>query len=523
MEKIKNYENAKGNLILKICNFQKSERELSDIPYFLMEDLAVYVAVCQWENYGEKEMPLLPGITVTNDMLSEWGVAAEQVFEDAKVSSDSKFPLEITNFSSLFGVGASSEDAQTDEDAKLWVCSTKYKYQGASVLAYPGFYESVRVVTGYDEFFVLPSSINELLVCPIVPKDMNVFDTLYQLEETVSEANIKVVPENEVLSSQVYYYGVDGFTFARKALGYDTVKEAVKQVFVDALNKEGYENISFREMHIPKLDGRSYNGLAIIVNQPSNNFAAPTIDLDLCVKVLSEHGEESPVYVLRDCIEGVVRQIKNVEVHGVMKFEDYERIRDNIYLRSCNLHESNAGLLETVPHIKIKDSFAVYPVYDVYIGDCEGVCVVSSKMVEAWGITEEQFFADVFASSERLSPILLEKIPNTANSEGLSGWICSSSGDSGAAVIAYPDFFERVKAGTGMDEFYIVPDNREYIYLVPMPSDDMSDRLNGALNMEFVLKHRNLHNEVRDVLSNSVLCCNKEGVFAIAKEAFAVA
>lgn len=92
---------------------------------------------------------------------------------------------------------------KNDPDApKLLICSTGDSY-GASVILYPHFLSTVRNrVLG--SFFILPSSIHELLVLPA--GKIGGAEQLPTLEKLVQAINKEQVKEPEQLSSIAFYY-----------------------------------------------------------------------------------------------------------------------------------------------------------------------------------------------------------------------------------------------------------------------------------------------------------------------------
>ena len=86
------------------------------------------------------------------------------------------------------------------EAPEVYVATNPQKFMGASVMNYPGFMEQASEQLGGD-FFILPSSVHELLFLP-AGNDVD----LDHLKGMVREVNDSQVEPKDRLSYQVYYY-----------------------------------------------------------------------------------------------------------------------------------------------------------------------------------------------------------------------------------------------------------------------------------------------------------------------------
>ena len=86
------------------------------------------------------------------------------------------------------------------EDEQMYVATVPDKVHGAGVLAYQDFMDKAAERAGGD-FFILPSSIHEILIVPDNGK-MNLKD----LEAMVREVNVTQVSPADKLTDSVYHY-----------------------------------------------------------------------------------------------------------------------------------------------------------------------------------------------------------------------------------------------------------------------------------------------------------------------------
>ena len=101
----------------------------------------------------------------------------------------------------------------------MYVLTNQSKTNGAGVLVQDGVLEKVGGMIGSD-FYVLPSSIHEVL---IVPDNGNM--RLAELEDMVREVNATQVAPEDLLSDKVQYYDLE-----TKTLGLKQEKSVLKQL-----------------------------------------------------------------------------------------------------------------------------------------------------------------------------------------------------------------------------------------------------------------------------------------------------
>lgn len=85
-------------------------------------------------------------------------------------------------------------------DMPFWVVTNKELYQGAASILNERLLKEFSEKTGIHEFKVVPSSIHEMILIPVLELDMS--DSV--MEEMVKEVNLTMVPPEEVLSDKVY-------------------------------------------------------------------------------------------------------------------------------------------------------------------------------------------------------------------------------------------------------------------------------------------------------------------------------
>ena len=201
IEDITDYSKMKQMLAMEVVSIEANKEMLDTVPHQDIEDMAVvYRFVLSSDESGRAS------VLVTNQMLDTMEVTPEQLHADAMENAPQLKPLEIKGMSEVLAELMGMEQAEMmgvpmdPKDEQMYVASVPDKVHGAGVLAYENFMDQAAERAGGD-FFILPSSIHELL---IVPDDGNV--KLADLEAMVREVNATQVAPEDKLTDNVYHY-----------------------------------------------------------------------------------------------------------------------------------------------------------------------------------------------------------------------------------------------------------------------------------------------------------------------------
>ena len=195
-----NYETMKEKLSIEVISAETNAELLTKVPHENMEDMAVvYRFVLESNEDGRAS------ILVTNDMINRMGVTHEQLRADALENAPEIRPAVIQGMNEVMRELMGPEvfemmgiPEQTEE--MMYVASVPDKNAGAGVLAYQDFMDQVAERLGGD-FYILPSSINEILLVPDNGEQM-----ADDLRDMVVQVNATEVSPDEKLSDNVYHY-----------------------------------------------------------------------------------------------------------------------------------------------------------------------------------------------------------------------------------------------------------------------------------------------------------------------------
>lgn len=192
---VNNYEFAKEHLCLRTLSSERFE-DLCDmtndkvigegketfylVPYLCLDDSSEEMASC----------------AVTTDLIKGWGVTKDELMKDTLNNSPKLFPFEITTMEEKLGM-------PRPEKPGIYVISNKKMINGASALFYKNAMSIAYLLIG-EEYYVLPSSVHELLAVPV-----SQCDDAEGLASNVRAINASIVSQDDYLSDNVFKYCAD--------------------------------------------------------------------------------------------------------------------------------------------------------------------------------------------------------------------------------------------------------------------------------------------------------------------------
>ena len=202
MATLTDYDKMKDKLVMEVVSAETNKDLLETVPHKDIEDMAVvYRFVLSSDAEGRAS------ILATNQMVENFGITAEQLHADALENAPRIKPAEIKGMGEVLAEMMGIEQAEMmglypvrPEDEQIFVASVPDKVHGAGVLAYQDFMDQAAERAGGD-FYILPSSIHEILIVPDNGKM-----GLPELENMVKEVNATQVSPQDKLTDNVYHY-----------------------------------------------------------------------------------------------------------------------------------------------------------------------------------------------------------------------------------------------------------------------------------------------------------------------------
>ena len=198
------YEKVKDRLFIRLCDLQWNQDYLKDKVYTVHGDFAAayYIAI-----YEDREKLLK--VSVTELLISTWGISMDQLHKDALLADRSSLPaltdLNVLLCSEMFGIGKAenllAEGAVYDSTGIPMLCLTNRRKQfGASLILHDDILRRAGEVLG-SNYFVLPSSIHETILVPDI--DGSDAQGLCLMVKEINEGKVEAC---EQLSDKVQYY-----------------------------------------------------------------------------------------------------------------------------------------------------------------------------------------------------------------------------------------------------------------------------------------------------------------------------
>lgn len=204
---IMDYDQMKDRICYKLVNAKKNQKLLTDAPHIIFHDLAIifYILV-------SRDTAGTGTITVRNNIKDMWAVDADELYLIALRNTQRLFRGKVNTMTSVISeIFSDSMDdefaeqfydiaANEDDMVPMYVVTNADKINGAGVILYDNllkeFAERIK-----SDFFILPSSIHEVLFVPAFSGADE-----KELVTMVREVNATQVEEDEILSDNVYRY-----------------------------------------------------------------------------------------------------------------------------------------------------------------------------------------------------------------------------------------------------------------------------------------------------------------------------
>lgn len=184
----RNFDIVKTKLRIKLVNYEKNKEYLADKPFVKILDLAAmfYVEV-------KNEQIENGSVTVLNNHMECWKTSIDVMYANACMNEHAIIKDIVDVMNEMSGI----EMPEALRGSQLVVSNEERTFGAGTFIA-----ELDRLKRLYGKFYVLPSSIHEVIVAP----ESKCPFSKEQLDEQVREVNKTEVAENEILSDHAYYF-----------------------------------------------------------------------------------------------------------------------------------------------------------------------------------------------------------------------------------------------------------------------------------------------------------------------------
>jgi hypothetical protein len=251
-------------------------------------------------------------------------------------------------------------------------------------------------------------------------------------------------------------------------MDYEQFKVAFAEDLKTNLQKLGIE-ADVSEHHIEKLND-SYEALSVT---PKGSSIGVNANLDEIFHAI-ERGRD-----YNEVLSGVTESLKGSLEHmpklQVSDLTNYAEMKNKLAMEVVSA-ERNAKMLQNVPHEQMEDIAVVYRLVLNSSKGASSTVLVTNDLMDKFGITHEQLHDDAMKNAPLIRPAEIKGMEETLN-EMQGGPALEPDPDEilfvagvpdqshGAAVIAYPNFFEDAAEKLGGD-YFIIPSSIHEVLLV---------------------------------------------------------
>lgn len=247
--------------------------------------------------------------------------------------------------------------------------------------------------------------------------------------------------------------------------------EAVRQDLQERLSGM-YPQLQVNIQHVEKLQGESYLGVRI---DRGDGLASPVIDLEGAfheMKVVRPY--EKVLADLTDTARSILNTMPEISAENL---RHYDQAKNSLIMQAIPIR-GNEERLADMPHREMEDMAVVYRVMVSSDGRGEMSYLVTNPLLEEYGITPEQLYADAVQSmreqnSYSITPlfnVLAEIDPVLAGEpmmEPDNSLLVATNEQKiyGAGVIAMPEFMEEAAEKLHGD-YFILPSSIHEVLLL---------------------------------------------------------
>lgn len=144
---------------------------------------------------------MITQVVVNENLVQQLGITEEALFEAAQLACEEHRAPNMKPLRDFLGT-----TIETPDDTAQYLLTNKQALEGAACICYPGLLEKIRTKLNCRGFWILPSSIHEVI---IVPEAWSLSSAL-GYRQVVTDINRTMLDEAEFLSDSPMYYDNDG-------------------------------------------------------------------------------------------------------------------------------------------------------------------------------------------------------------------------------------------------------------------------------------------------------------------------
>lgn len=193
------FAKVKNHIIFKLVNYERNKELLGKVPHVRYLDLAV-VFNCFINSTEDGYATIL----IHHQHLSYWNISTEELYSLAMKNTPHLLHYQLQNMTDVIIDLFCNEHIELSKELlpvfPMYVLSNTTKLNGSGCILYEDLLSEIAQHLDSD-FYILPSSIHEVLLIPVASAS-----SYEDLSSMVHEINATQLAREEVLSDRVYFY-----------------------------------------------------------------------------------------------------------------------------------------------------------------------------------------------------------------------------------------------------------------------------------------------------------------------------
>ena len=203
-EAFRSFEAIRSKVYPRVINRYSNEEYLSNKPHIDLDDISVmFVVRVMVDANGVAEA------IVDDTLQSVWNVTTSDLMDTAISNIEREEPI-FSNIEDMIfggnGTPSTIETATVGELAPMFVLTNQSKTRGANLILSKKVLD--RITARFGDFYIIPSSIHEVLILPTSTAEELGRDVI-DIVEMIKNVNENEVREEERLSEKLYKYTIE--------------------------------------------------------------------------------------------------------------------------------------------------------------------------------------------------------------------------------------------------------------------------------------------------------------------------
>ena len=198
------FHQIRNCIVYKLVNTDRNKVLLEYVPHMEFLDLSII-----FHCLTEKEKECTVSNLIHNAHFRQWDVSLNELYEAASKNTQRILGYEIKNMRNVMCEIIKKNPGKYDHDEcmavfessiPMYVLSNRSRAEGAACMLYPELIKDFADALG-NSLYIIPSSINELLLLPFLNDDMGA-----HIKKMIKEVNDMNLRPEDILSYSLYCY-----------------------------------------------------------------------------------------------------------------------------------------------------------------------------------------------------------------------------------------------------------------------------------------------------------------------------